>query len=50
MTALISSGVNDKPVFHSLLVEITKYLKNIWQPVIENVIILGFVMVDTSSK
>ena len=28
----------------------TKSAKNIWEPVIEDVIILGFLMADTSSK
>ena len=37
-------------VFHFVLVEKTKSAKNIWEPVIENVIILGFLMADTSSK
>ena len=37
-------------VFHFVLVEKTKSAKNIWEPVFENVIILGFLMADTSSK
>ena len=31
-------------------VEKTKSAKNIWEPVFEDVIILGFLMADTSSK
>ena len=37
-------------VFPFVLVEKTKSTKNIWEPVIEEVIILGFLMADTSSK
>ena len=37
-------------VFRFVLVEKTKSAKNIWEPVIEEVIILGFLMADTSSK
>ena len=37
-------------VFRFVLVEKTKSAKNIWEPVFENVIILGFLMADTSSK
>ena len=33
-----------------VLVEKTKSAKNIWEPVFEDVIILGFLMADTSSK
>ena len=31
-----------------VIVEKTKFAKNIWEPVIENVIILGSLMADTS--
>ena len=46
------SGLNNKPVSDLLLllVKITKSARNIWEPVIESVIILGFIMADTSSK
>ena len=46
------SVVNDKPVcgFCSFLPKIAKLAKNIWEPVIENVIILGHLIADTSSK
>ena len=37
-------------VFRFVLVEKTKSAKNIWEPVFENVIILGFLVADTSSK
>ena len=37
-------------VFRFVLVEKTKSAKNIWEPIFENVIILGFIMADTSSK
>ena len=37
-------------VFRFVLVEKTKSAKNIWELVFENVIILGFLMADTSSK
>ena len=37
-------------VFRFVLVEKTKSAKNIWELVIEEVIILGFLMADTSSK
>ena len=49
---LSDSVVNDKPVcgFRSFLAKITKFTKNIWELVIENVIILGHLMADTSSK
>ena len=33
-----------------VLVEKAKSAKNIWEPVFEDVIILGFLMADTSSK
>ena len=33
-----------------VLVEKTKSAKNIWEPVFEDVIILGFLMANTSSK
>ena len=33
--------------YHFALVEKTKSAKNIWEPVIENVIILGFLMAET---
>ena len=36
-------------VFRFVLVEKTKSAKNIWEPVFENVIILGFLMADTSN-
>ena len=46
------SGVNDKPVcsFSFVLVQITKFAKNIWAPVIENVIILGHLMANILSR
>ena len=49
-TLVLISVVNDKPVcdFCSFLAKITKF--NIWEPVIENVIIVGHLMADTSSK
>ena len=34
--------------YHFVLVEKTKSANNIWEPVIVNVIILGFLMADTS--
>ena len=34
--------------YRFILVEKTKSTKNIWEPVIENVIILGFLMADAS--
>ena len=37
-------------VFRFVLVEKTKSAKNIWQPVLEDILILGFLMADTSSK
>ena len=37
-------------VFHFVLAEKMKSAKNIWEPVFENVIILGFLMADTSSE
>ena len=37
-------------VFHFVLVEKTKSLNYIWEPVIENFIILGFLVTDISSK
>ena len=37
-------------VFRFVLVKKTKSAKNIWEPVIEEVIILGFLMADTSAK
>ena len=36
--------------YRFVLVEKTKSAKNIWEPVFEDVIILGFLMADTSSK
>ena len=36
--------------YRFVLVEKTKSAKNIWELVFENVIILGFLMADTSSK
>ena len=42
--------INRYAVFRSFLTEITKFAKNIWEPVIENVILLGHLMADTSSK
>ena len=44
--------MNEKPVwgFSLFWVKITKFKKNIWEPVIENVIILGHLMANTSSK
>ena len=36
--------------YRFVLVEKTKSTKNIWEPVFEDVIILGFLMCDTSSK
>ena len=38
------------PVYCFTVVEATKSAKNIWEPVIENVIIVGFLMADNSSK
>ena len=46
MYGLDGSVVNDK----RFLAKITKFAKNIWEPVIENVIILGHLMADASSK
>ena len=43
------SGVNNKP-FRLFLAKITKFAKNIWEPVIDNIIILGHLMVNTSLK
>ena len=37
-------------VFRFVLVEKTKSAKNIREPVFEHVIVLGFLMADTSSK
>ena len=37
-------------VFCFVLEEKMKSAKNIWEPVIQNVFILGFLMADTSSK
>ena len=42
--------LNQYVVFRSFLVKITKFAKNIGEPVIENVIILGHLMANTSSK
>ena len=44
--------VGGKPVtgFCLFLAKITKFAKNIWEPVIENVTILDHLMADTSSK
>ena len=36
--------------YRFILVKKAKSAKNIWEPVIEDVIILGFLMADTSSK
>ena len=36
--------------FHSFVTKITKFAQNIWEPVIENVLILGFLMADTPSN
>ena len=36
--------------FFVRLTKIAKFVKNIWEPVIENVIILGHLMANTSSK
>ena len=36
--------------YRFVLVEKTKSKKNIWEPVFEDVIILGFLMADSSSK
>ena len=36
--------------YRFVLVEKTKSAKNIWEPVFEDVIILGFLMANTSSK
>ena len=47
------SVVKDKLVcsfFNSFLTKIAKFTKDIWEPVIENIIILGHLMADTSSK
>ena len=41
-----SSVVNGFPVCRFVLVEKTKSTKNIWEPVFENVIILGFLRAD----
>ena len=38
------------PEYRFVFVEKTKSAKNIWEPVIEDVIILGFLMADASSK
>ena len=45
-------GVNGKPAYciSYILEEMTKFAKNIYVPVIENVIVLGFLLVNTSSK
>ena len=34
--------------YRFVLVEKTKSAKNIWEPIIVNIIILGFLMADTS--
>ena len=44
------SVVNGFPVFRFVLVEKTKSANNIRELVIENIIILGFLMANTSSK
>ena len=52
LSSLNISVVNGFPVcvFCFVLVEKTKSAKNIWEPVFESIIILGFLMADTSSK
>ena len=37
-------------VFHFILEEATKSTKNIWKLVIEKVVVLGFLMANSSSK
>ena len=48
MEILVLLTVFPYAVFCFILVEKTKSTKNIWEPVIENIIILGFLMADTS--
>ena len=43
-------SITSDHIFHFVVVEMTKPTKNIWQMGFENVIILGFLMADTSSK
>ena len=38
----IPSVVDGIPVYRFILVETAKSAKNIWEPVLENIIILGF--------
>ena len=48
--ALVLLTVYRYAEYRFVLVEKTKSAKNIWEPVFEDVIILGFLMADTSSK
>ena len=41
---------NGMPVYCFVMAETTKSTKNIWEPIIANIIILGFLIADTSSK
>ena len=50
MVNLVLLMVNWYSVFHFSLVETAKSAKNTWEPVIENIIILGFLMADTLPK
>ena len=49
-TPLVLLTVYRYAEYRFVLVEKTKSAKNIWEPVFKGIIILGFLMADTSSK